>query len=763
MPGRLEVQFESDVKAAKMAQIDGRVNFGIATLDNALEKIEASAASQMFPWHEGKNTMVGTNNMAQFYEVVFSDRIDINAAIDELLKNPYVRTVAPVYAFPVDDLTPDDPENFRQVGLDVVSGPAAWEVEKGSDSVKIAIIDSGVLYGHPDLVEHIWVNPGEDLDNDMVVFDVNDSNCVDNDGNGLDDLIGYDFFSGFSGITCWTGEDCGIPDNNPTDFNGHGTHCAGIAAAVTNNELGVAGLAGGWGGTMGPDRGCLIMCLRAGGSGVDPDYGWEQGFMNSANCAQAMDYAVTMGASAVNCSWGMGDTPAMRTALQRADSAGVTVVHSAGNENVTISDFCDTWEPNGHPIVLSVAWTNNDDRKNASSNYGWWVECCAPGTNVYSTYSNHGTPGYSYASGSSMSSPFVTGLAALIRSHMPEYNYYPEIHDLILDNCDDMDNEPLWLQGFLGFGRINAYAALDSMPQAEFSSSRGYVGEAPLEVTFTDESPNNPTCWSWDFDDGNTVDGDPNPTFAFTEPGLKTVSLTVTDDFGTHTEVKKNLVMVTADTISMDSVVATPNTKAVVSVYLDNKFQMKKLTFPFRIRKPDGSSPYPYVTLDSFSVVGARTEYFEQIKSTYWDVVGGRYTVELTSDIYGGSTYLQPDTGLILKMHFNVSAAASVSELLTIDDTTLSSKTLGINSIVYDYTPVLKPGYIYISVCQRGDANSDGTLNILDATFLINYLYKDGPAPDPNCGNVNAENGINILDVTYLINYLYKEGPPPPP
>ena len=79
-----------------------------------------------------------------------------------------------------------------------------------------------------------------------------------------------------------------------------------------------------------------------------------------------------------------------------------------------------------------------------------------------------------------------------------------------------------------------------------------------------------------------------------------------------------------------------------------------------------------------------------------------------------------------------------------------------------DYAPVFYAGKIALRNYRRGDANKDGNINALDITYLINFLYKSGPAPDPYTGDVNNSGVINALDITYLINYLYKSGPPPP-
>ena len=108
-----------------------------------------------------------------------------------------------------------------------VQANSAWNISQGNANIVIAIIDTGVDHDHPDLAGNIWHNPGE-----------TPNNGVDDDGNGfVDDDIGWDFLSATSGGAA--GEEMGPRDNDPMDFHGHGTHCAGIASAVTNNSAGI--------------------------------------------------------------------------------------------------------------------------------------------------------------------------------------------------------------------------------------------------------------------------------------------------------------------------------------------------------------------------------------------------------------------------------------------------------------------------------------------------------------------------------------------
>jgi subtilisin family serine protease len=757
--GRVQVQFESDVNQARLSTAFNKVSFGIANLDRVLERIGATDVSQMFPWRKGQDAIVGNDDMSKFYEVFVSEDIEISRVIDELRQNPYVRSAEPVFAIPV-DVTPNDPEYVanHQWAVNKINCPDAWDIEKGSDTVKVAIIDSGVRYTHADLANNIWVNPYEDLDNDMAVFDADDLNAFDNDPvyDGLDDLIGYDFFTGFSPpLTCDAegGEDCGTPDSDPVDFDGHGTHVSGIVAGLTNNAIGIAGTAGGWGGGKGPYRGVRIMCIRVGGRATD-----GLGYVVSSNCATGIDYAVKKGAQVINCSWGFPDPMQsyMNGPLLKADSAGVIVVHAAGNEGDTYHSPYDTWAPNGQKILLVVAASGQTDYRSSYSNYGEWVDVSAPGDYILSTFST-GDYSYEYAWGTSMAAPYVAGLAALIKAHMPSYKR-DEIVPLILDNADPMP-DPYYAQGWLGAGRIDAYASLSGLPTAAFSAGPELIGEAPLTVDFVDESPNSPTSWVWDLGDGDSAFTQ-NPSHIYTDYGFKTVSLTVEEPNGTATEVLRNLVMVTADTIRFASMNISPNSQIVVPVYMDNKFSANRITLPFKIRGSDNSIP-GYITVDSLSVVGLRTEDFDQHDFAVEYPAGHLYKASLISNLTAGSDYLPPDTGAIMNLYITI-GTPSTNEALTIEDTTIVNDNPRIGSIINSYPPVVMPGNLVN--CPRGDANSDGTINILDASFIINYLYKNGPEPYAvYCADADANGGINLLDATYLINYLYKDGPPPPP
>ena len=188
--GEVTVQFEDDVdlfSVNRMAKSFGSVSFNLPTFDATLHKFNVFNARSLFPWRTEKPAVnSGMHDLTRYYALECPEDVDIMALIDELNQNPNVRVAEPVWAMPLEK-TPNDPEWGNQWAMNS-PGPdpnfyTAWDYETGSDSIKFALIDSGILYNHSDLTGNIWVNPGEDLDGDGAVFDADDFDGIDNDDN----------------------------------------------------------------------------------------------------------------------------------------------------------------------------------------------------------------------------------------------------------------------------------------------------------------------------------------------------------------------------------------------------------------------------------------------------------------------------------------------------------------------------------------------------------------------------------------------------
>lgn len=321
---------------------------------------------------------------------------------------------------------PDDPFwlDGSLWGLSKISAQAVWtNFTVGDGSVVIANIDTGVDYWHPDLGANMWRNPLEIP-----------ANGVDDDGNGyIDDVHGIDTVNG---------------DGDPMDDQGHGTHTAGTIAAVGNNHLGVVGV--NW-------NAKVLACkfLSAEGSGSD------------AGAIECFNYLVMLKTRGVNIrvssnSWGMqrgGGPPAtvLQAAIDAAGNAGIVNVFGAGNDG-SDNDVAP-FDPASYdiPSIIAVASSGATDRKSFFSNYGAQsVDLAAPGENILSTY-----PGgdYQSSSGTSMATPHVAGVAALLAKMDPSLSVHA-IKSLIMDNVDKSSR---WSGRVASGGRLNAFKAASAV------------------------------------------------------------------------------------------------------------------------------------------------------------------------------------------------------------------------------------------------------------------------------------------------------------
>lgn len=324
---------------------------------------------------------------------------DIQAVISFYERNPNVVFVEADHVMSADAISNDSYadqlwglENTGQSVNGSVSGVAdvdlnvsgAWARVSGDGDVVVAVLDSGINYNHPDLIDNVWVNPGEIA-----------GNGIDDDGNGIvDDIHGINGYT-LAGMR-------GGASNDPADVQTHGSHIAGIIAAVRNNGIGVAGVA-----TQAKVLACRI--------------GDANGRMYVSAAIICLDYLYNLKTRAVypinivvsNNSWGGdGYNQGMYEAIKAQMNAGILFVASAGNTS-TDNDVAVHY-PDGYflPNVISVAAINNAGTLSSFSSYGRRsVHVAAPGENIVSTVSGST---YAYMDGTSMAAPHVSGLIALL-------------------------------------------------------------------------------------------------------------------------------------------------------------------------------------------------------------------------------------------------------------------------------------------------------------------------------------------------------------
>ncbi|OGC93717.1 MAG: hypothetical protein A2W25_06375 [candidate division Zixibacteria bacterium RBG_16_53_22] len=348
------------------------------------------------------------------YIFTLADDLDASDLLEKFTADPNIK-LADLYSAPELCYIPNDPDIIDQWHLNQVFAYQAWDIVRGDTTRHsvIGIIDTGVHWDHPDLTANIWINDAEDV-NDNGLFDPADNDGIDADSNGfVDDVVGWDF---------------GANDNDPVDDAlPHGTAVAGCASEVTDN--GLRGAAIGFS--------ARVMCVNA-----------FQGGMPTA-AYQGMLYAADNGANIVNCSWAVRGqySQAEQDIINALYDADVMIIASAGAYSDTVRAF-----PAAYDHVMAVASTDRDDHRATFSSYGSWVDICAPGVDILTTYGQNQMFVYS---GTSFSNAQVSGLVAIIRA------WYPQmpgdfVETLIEITADTIPNN----NGLLGGGRINCYNAL---------------------------------------------------------------------------------------------------------------------------------------------------------------------------------------------------------------------------------------------------------------------------------------------------------------
>ncbi len=353
------------------------------------------------------------------------------AVIIDVTKNEELK------ALPYDPNLPDQHKaHLYQHGI--MKTYDAWKeinFEKTAEVI-VAVIDTGVNINHPDLNKNIWVNKKE----------LNGKPGVDDDQNGyIDDLNGWDFVHN---------------DNSPFDDGHHGSHVSGIIAAVVGN-----------GGVVGVAPNVKIMPLK----GL---YGYGSGML--ADLINAIYYAADNGASVINASWGgqmeeLEESRALREAILYATNHGVLFVAAAGNEaldNDQIPMMPSSYDVDG---ILSVAATDQEDKLASFSNVGMGsVDVAAPGVYIASSISwNPQGAEYEIMSGTSMATPMVAGLAALLKSVDPKLTQ-KQLKKILMESGDSLEA----LKGRIQSGkRVNTLKAL----RAVQGTPRSAVGEVLLD------------------------------------------------------------------------------------------------------------------------------------------------------------------------------------------------------------------------------------------------------------------------------------------
>lgn len=430
IPGELLITLAPDAADAMTASVpslparfaSGADALGVSELDPVLADLGAHDIARIgLPSLSGADSLLTQESeessavLGRTFRVRIAAAADMDAAIDKIGKVASVDEVEPNrYRFA--SVVPNDSRYSEEWGMPAIKAPAAWDRTTGSSSVIVAVIDTGVDLTHPDLVGNLI--PG---------FDMVDLGASPTPPDG------WRFEGDFSGR-----------DSSPADEVGHGTHVAGTIAAVSNNRQGVAGVA--WQ--------CRIMPIKAMTRVVRISDGFVSGAGSAADVAAAIRYAADNGASVINMSLGSeGSTSVEANAVAYAIGKGCVVVAAMGNKGTSNPSY-----PAALPDVISVGAVDSGEERGNFSQTGPHIDIMGPGVGILSTVL---AGNYDFKTGTSMASPHVAGVAALIRSVKPSATV-AEVADILRSTAKplrDNASDPVPNDRY-GWGLVDAAAAV---------------------------------------------------------------------------------------------------------------------------------------------------------------------------------------------------------------------------------------------------------------------------------------------------------------
>ncbi|MEM8670113.1 MAG: Ig-like domain-containing protein [Planctomycetota bacterium] len=595
---------------------------------------------------------------------------------------------------------PNDPFYSVLWGMRDIGAETAWDTRTSSESIIVGVIDSGVQYDHPDLVENIWTNEDEIPNNN-----------IDDDGNGyVDDFFGYDFDN---------------DDSDPMDDNGHGTHVAGTIGARGDNGIGLTGV--GWNASL--------MSLKVIGTG------------SNADVARAIDYATENGAKITNNSYGYAgnNVPGSRAisdAIGRAKDAGVLYVVAAGNSrsNIPASDVdgnFNAWPAEYSKIHDNVITVSAIDPDGGFAGYSHWgdesVQIAAPGTQIGSTYTENR---YVYLSGTSMAAPHVAGAAALLWAEQPDFTYL-EIKDALLstarpEHLDRVTNGVLDLAAALE--SITTTNSDNEAPTAvDDSADVNEDGSVLIDVLFNDSDPENDalTVQSFTQPSNGSVSNDNNfltytPSANFN--GSDSFTYTINDGNGNTASavVTINVASVNDAPVAVDDSVETNEGESVQINVLSNDtdpdndtLAVQSFTQPSNGTVANNNNVLTYTPAANFSGLDSFTY-------TVDDGNGGTDSAVVTIDVAA-----QNDSPVAVNDSVETTEDVPIQINVLSNDTDPENDTLTVQSFT-----------------QPSNGSVSNSNNVLTYTPAANFNGSDSFSYTINDGNGNTDSAVVTISVS---------------
>jgi serine protease len=397
-------------------------SISVPSITEKLVRLGATSVNKMFV-HSQPPTQTRNKagqemvDISLIYKIEFSVSMPMEEALALLRSDNSIEFAEPEYKHWM-CYTPSDPSRTLQYHLNDATGGvhaySAWDVTKGDTNVVIGIVDSGTDWDHPDLANNIKYNYADPI------------------GGGDQDGDGY--------IDNYRGWDVSDNDNSPmVSGSTHGSHVSGCADAVTDNGTGVCG--------VGFKCKFLPVKVAHDASTTSIDNGFD-----------GIVYAADHGCNVINLSWGRAGGPSdfEQTIINYAAvNHDIVVMAAAGNDGLD-----EGFYPATYANAVSIAATTNTDAKASFSNYGFNIDMCAPGNNIYATVANDT---YTYMSGTSMASPIAAGCAAIVRSRFPAYTQ-EQVQMQLRATCDNIYGVTgnAAYANKLGKGRINLASAVNN-------------------------------------------------------------------------------------------------------------------------------------------------------------------------------------------------------------------------------------------------------------------------------------------------------------